>query len=58
MNGSLAAGNCSDIDSVGNSTVCRQPTSSVLFDGTIPILTGLSSNSPTYGPARYSQQRL
>ena len=45
MNGSLAAGNCSDIlDSTGSSTVCRQPASSVLFDGRTPTLTGLSGN--------------
>ena len=40
MNGSLAAGNCSDTVSAGNITVCRQPASSVLFDGRIPTLSG------------------
>ena len=45
MNGSLAAGNCSDIILyAGSVTVCRQPASSVLFDGKIRTLTGLSDN--------------
>ena len=44
MNGSLAAGNCSDTVNAGNSTVCRQPCSSVLLDGKVPTLTGLSGN--------------
>ena len=44
MNGSLAVGNCSDIVSAGSLTVCWQPASSVLFDGRIPTLTGLSGD--------------
>ena len=44
VNGSLAAENCSDIVSAGSTTACRQPASSVLFDGTILTLTGLSGN--------------
>ena len=44
MNGSLAAGNCSDISIAGSATVCRQPASSFLFDGKTPTLTGLSDN--------------
>ena len=44
MNGSLVAGNCSDISNARNTTVCRQPASSVLFDGKTPTLTGLSGN--------------
>ena len=41
MNGSLAAGNCSDISYAGNFTTCTQPTTSVLFDGDTPTLTEL-----------------
>ena len=44
VNGSLVAGNCSDTAHVGSTTVCRQPTTSVLFDGKTPTLTGLSGN--------------
>ena len=44
VNGSLVAGNCSDTAHVGSTTVCRQPTTSVLFDGKTPTLTGLSDN--------------
>ena len=43
-NGSLAVGNCSDTVSAGSTTICRQPTTSVLFDGKTPTLTGLSGN--------------
>ena len=43
-NGSLAVGNCSDTGIAGSTTICKQPASSVLFDGKTPTLTGLSGN--------------
>ncbi len=50
VNGSSPVGNCTDVSLVqmigGNFTqfLCSQPTSSVLFDGNIPTLTGLDGN--------------
>ena len=46
MNGSSATGNCSSVTTglgIGLSR-CDAPTSSVLFDGNIPTLTGLDGN--------------
>ena len=49
MNGSSATGNCSDITTgIGNElrlSRCGAPTSSVLFDGKIPTLTGLDGDT-------------
>ena len=44
MNGSSATGNCSDVDPGGQQLRCNAPTSSVLFDGNIPTLTGLDGD--------------
>ena len=46
MNGSSATGNCSSVTAFSNSrlTRCDAPTSSVLFDGNIPTLTGLDGD--------------
>ena len=41
INGSSADGNCSNVTSDYN---CTDPTSSVLFDGHIPTLTGLDGD--------------
>ena len=41
MSGSSATGHCSNVSSTGFVSTCTDPTSSVLFDGVIPILTGL-----------------
>ena len=43
MNGSSANGNCLIIHS-GDISLCADPTSSVLFDGVIPTLTGLDGD--------------
>ena len=48
VNGSLPNGNCSIASDIGarfkNQSRCEDPTSSVLFDGNIPTLTGLDGN--------------
>jgi hypothetical protein len=47
VNGSSAVGQCSDVTTgIGNGTLsrCNTPTTSVLFDGNIPTLTGLDGN--------------
>lgn len=45
MNGSSATGHCSNITENGDGTsICLDPTSSVLFDGNIPTLTGLDGD--------------
>ena len=46
VNGSSATGNCSNIarSSNGFTSICHHPTSSVLFDGVIPTLTGLDGD--------------
>ena len=46
VNGSSAAGNCSSVTTatVGVLSRCNTPTSSVLFDGFIPTLTGLDGD--------------
>ena len=48
MNGSSSTGNCSNVATVLSSaqsvTRCNAPTSSVLFDGNIPTLTGLDGD--------------
>ena len=44
MSGSSAAGNCSSVTSTGVISTCTDPTSSVLFDGVIPTLTGLDGD--------------
>ena len=47
VNGSSATGNCSDIDpgtTIGQRLRCDAPTSSVLFNGNIPTLTGLDGD--------------
>ena len=44
MSGSSATGHCSSISSTGVRSTCRDPISSVLFDGVIPTLTGLDGD--------------
>ena len=44
MNGSSATGHCSSVSSNGDTSICTDPTSSVLFDGIIPTLTGLDGD--------------
>ena len=46
VNGSSATGNCSNIARSNNEfkSICHHPTSSVLFDGVIPTLTGLDGD--------------
>ena len=44
MNGSSATGNCSSITTGSSLFRCDVPTSSVLFDGNIPTLTGLDGD--------------
>ncbi len=44
VNGSSATGRCSSVGSGGFSLTCLDPTSSVLFDGSIPTLTGLDGD--------------
>ncbi len=44
MNGSSAIGHCSTIIADTGTQTCLDPPSSVLFDGNIPILTGLDGN--------------
>ena len=43
VNGSSANGNCSNV-TLSISRTCSNPTSSVLFDGHIPTLTGLDGD--------------
>ena len=43
VNGSCPTGNCLNV-TVGTVTTCVQPTSSVLFDGRVPTLTGLDGD--------------
>ena len=46
MNGSYATGGCSSVstNTIGQLLRCNVPTSSVLFDGNIPTLTGLDGD--------------
>ena len=44
VNGSSPTGNCSNVSIAGTTTTCLQPTSSVLFDGRVPTLTGLDGD--------------
>ena len=44
MNGSSATGNCTSIPSSTSRALCTDPTSSILFDGHIPTLTGLNGD--------------
>ena len=44
VNGSSATGHCSSINDNGVTSTCTDPTSSVLFDGVIPTLTGLDGD--------------
>ena len=44
MNGSSATGNCSSVVTVSSLSRCDAPTSSVLFNGNIPTLTGLDGD--------------
>ena len=44
VNGSSATVHCSNVTDVNNILTCVSPTSSVLFDGNIPTLTGLNGN--------------
>ena len=44
VSGSSATGHCSSVSSTGVRSTCTDPTSSVLFDGVIPTLTGLDGD--------------
>ena len=44
VSGSSDTGNCSSVNSTGVMSTCTNPTSSVLFDGVIPTLTGLDGD--------------
>ena len=44
VSGSSATGHCSSVSSTGVISTCTDPTSSVLFDGVIPTLTGLDGD--------------
>ena len=44
VNGSSPTGNCSNVSMDDTMTTCLQPTSSVLFDGRVPTLTGLDGD--------------
>ena len=44
VNGSSATGHCSSVSIDGGKSTCADPTSSVLFDGVIPTLTGLDGD--------------
>ena len=44
MSGSSATGHCSSVSRTGTISTCTNPTSSVLFDGVIPTLTGLDGD--------------
>jgi hypothetical protein len=42
VNGSSATGHCANVATSGGMRICAEPTTSVLFDGNIPTLTGLN----------------
>ena len=44
VNGSSPTGNCFNVNMDDTRTTCLQPTSSVLFDGRVPTLTGLDGD--------------
>ena len=44
VNGSSAAGHCSNSVPIAGNRVCREPASSILLDGNIPTLTGLDGD--------------
>ena len=44
VNGSSPTGNCSNVSMDDTMTTCLQPTTSVLFDGRVPTLTGLDGH--------------
>ena len=44
VSGSSATGHCSNVSNTGSRLNCRDPISSVLFDGVIPTLTGLDGD--------------
>ena len=44
VSGSSATGHCSNVSNVRFRLICRNPNSSVLFDGVIPTLTGLDGD--------------
>ena len=44
MSGSSATGHCSSVSSTGGISLCTDPTSSVLYDGVTPTLTGLDGD--------------
>ena len=44
VSGSSATGNCSSVSNTRAKSTCTDPTSSVLFDGVIPTLTGLDGD--------------
>ena len=45
MNGSSNTGNCSNVTAISDALLrCHSPSTSVLFDGNIPTLTGLDGN--------------
>ena len=44
MSGSSATGHCSSVSRNNHMSLCTDPTSSVLFDGVIPTLTGLDGD--------------
>ena len=44
VNGSSATGNCSSFTNSSGTITCTDPTSSVLYDGHIPTLTGLDGD--------------
>ena len=44
MSGSSVTGHCSSVSSTRVRSTCTDPTSSVLFDGVIPTLTGLDGD--------------
>ena len=45
VNGSSVTGQCSNVTNSGGIINCNDPTSSVLFDGHIPTLTGLDGDT-------------
>ena len=49
VNGSSATGHCSNVNSADHEGIstCADPTSSVLFDGVVPTLTGLDGDMCT-----------
>ena len=44
VNGSSATGHCSNVNGSATTSSCTDPTSSVLFDGVVPTLTGLDGD--------------